>query len=183
LTQGAAVIGLVSAAALLLAAAGLAKMRRRAPARSALVAAGIPGAHRLSARAANRLTGTAELAIAAVALLAGGRIAGVVIAVAFAVLASLSARMVSIESGQDCGCFTRPVAVTHWHTAVNLCCLLAGLAAAVRPAASLVDEIGRRPVTGSALLLAAAVLAYSAYLVMTALPELLAATAELEPAG
>ena len=37
--------------------------------------------------------------------------------------------------------------------------------------------------TASALLLAAAVLAYLGYLLMTALPELLAAAADLEVAG
>ena len=176
-------IGLVSAAALLLAAAGLAKLRQRAPVRSALAAAGIPGAQRLGAKAATRLSGTVELAIAAVALLVGGRLGAVAIAVAFLVLAGLSARMVSIESGQDCGCFARPVPVSHWHTAVNLSCMLAGLVAAVLPpTGSLITEFGRRPATVSALLLAAAVLAYLAYLVMTALPELLTATAELEVA-
>ena len=178
-----ALIGLVSAAALLLAAAGLAKIRQRAPIRSALAAAGIPGAQRLGPKAANRISGTAELAIGMVALLVGGWVAAALIAAAYLVLAGLSARMVSIESGQDCGCFSKPVPVSHWHTGVNLSFALAGLIALVRPPGSLVSHLGQQPVTGSALLLAAAVLAYLGYLVMTALPELTAATAELEVAG
>jgi hypothetical protein len=176
-------IGLVSAAALLLGAAGLAKILQRAPARSALAAAGVPGAHRLSAKTANRASGLAELAIALVALLAGGRLAAALIAAAFLVLAGLSARMMRIESGQDCGCFAKPVAVSHWHTAVNLSCALAGLIAVVQPAGSLISHFGQQPVTAAALLLAAAVLAYLGYLVMTALPELNAAAATLEVAG
>jgi hypothetical protein len=176
-------IGLVSAAALLLAAAGLAKIRQRAPVRSALAAAGIPGAQRLGAKTANRLSGTAELAVGLLALSVGGRVAAALIALAYAVLAGLSARMMSISSGQDCGCFARPVAVSHWHTAVNLSCALAGLIALVQPAGSLIGQFGQRPVTASALLLGAVLLAYLGYLVMTALPELLAATAELEVAG
>ncbi|MEO6501982.1 MAG: MauE/DoxX family redox-associated membrane protein [Jatrophihabitantaceae bacterium] len=176
-------IGLVSAAALLLAAAGLAKLGQRAPVRSALAAAGIPGAHRLGAKAANRLSGAVELAVALLALLVGGRAGAALIAVAFGVLAGLSARMMSIESGQDCGCFAKPVAVSHWHTAVNLSCALAGLIALVQPAGSLISQFAERPGTAAALLLAAVVLAYLGYLVMTALPELTAATAELEAAG
>ncbi len=175
-------IGLVSAAALLLAAAGMAKIRQRAPVRSALAAAGVPGAHRLGAKAATRLSGVVELAVALVALLVGGRVGAALIAAAFAVLAGLSARMMSIESGQDCGCFAKPVAVSHWHTAVNLGCALAGLIAVFWPAGSLAGQFGQRPVTASALLVAAAVLAYLGYLVMTALPELIAATATLEAA-
>lgn len=179
---GAVLISLVSAAALLLAAAGLAKLRRPATTRSALAAAGVPGAQRLGARTANRLSGAVELAVAALALVAGGRVAATLIAVAFAVLAGLSARMMRIESGQDCGCFARPVAVTHWHTAVNLSCMLAGLAGILLPADPLIRGFGSSPVTTSALLLAAAVLAYLAYLTMTALPELISAAAELEVA-
>jgi Methylamine utilisation protein MauE len=175
-------ISLVSAAALLLAAAGLAKLRQPSPTRSALAAAGIPGAQRLGAKTANRLSGAGELAIAAVALLVGGRVAAASIALAYLVLAVLSARMMRIESGQDCGCFAKPVAVSHWHTAVNLSCMLAGLVALLAPANSLIDRLGHAPLTGSALLLAAAVLAYLAYLVMTALPELNAAAAALEAA-
>lgn len=175
-------ISLVSAAALLLAAAGLAKIRQPAPIRSALSAAGIPGADRLGAKAANRLSGAVELAVAALALLAGGRVAAASIALAYLVLAALSARMMSIESGQDCACFAKPVAVSHWHTAVNLSCMLAGVVALIAPAGTLISRFGQAPVTASALLLAAAVLAYLAYLVMTALPELLTAAAQLEVA-
>ena len=176
-------IGLVNAAALLLAVAGLAKLRQRAPVRSALVAAGIPGAHRLGVRTANRLSGAVELGIALLALLVGGRVAAASIALAFAVLAALSARMMGIESGQDCGCFARPVPVSHWHTVVNSGCALAGLIALAQPAGSLADEFGQRPVTATALLLAAATLAYLGYLAMTALPELIAASAAPEGAG
>ena len=175
-------ISLVSAAALLLAAAGLAKLRQPAPTRSALAAAGIPGAQRLGAKAANRLSGAVELAVAAVALLVGGRVAAAAIALAYLVLAALSARMMRIESGQDCGCFAKPVAVSHWHTAVNLSCMLAGLIALAVPSESLISRFGHAPGTSAALLLAAGVLGYLAFLVMTALPELITATAELEVA-
>jgi hypothetical protein len=173
-------IGLLSAAALLLAAAGLAKLRQRSPARSAFAAAAVPGARRLPAGLANRLSGTVELAVAAVVLGAGGRLAGVLIALCYGLLAALSARMVAIEFGQDCGCFNRPSPVTHWHTGVNLTGALIGVLAAVLPARSLLAELARQPVSGAALLLASVLLAYLGYLTMTALPALRAAAADLE---
>lgn len=176
-------IGLVSAAALLLAAAGLAKLGQRAPLRSALAAAGIPGAQRLSARTATRLSGAVELIVALVALLVGGRIAAALIALAYLVLAGLSARMMRIESGQDCGCFAKPVPVSHWHTVVNSGCALVGLIALIQPAGTLAGRFADQPSTGAALLLAAATLAYLGYLAMTALPELLAAAAAAEVTG
>lgn len=173
-------IGLVSAAALLLAAAGLAKLRQRAPLHSAFAAAKVPGLARVPAAAATRLAGAVELAIAALALALGGRLGALLIAVGFAALTGLTVRMVAIESGQDCGCFGRPSPVSHWHTGVNLAGLLIGLAALVLPADSLLSEIVRHPASGLPVALGAAVLAYLGYLTMTALPALRTAIAELE---
>lgn len=173
-------IGLLSAAALLLAAAGLAKLRQRAPVRSAFAAAAIPGARRLPAGLANRLSGMVELAIAATVLGVAGRLGGVLIALGYGLLAALSARMTAIEFGQDCGCFHRPSPVTHWHTGVNLAGALIGVLAVLLPARPLPAELSLHPVSGAALLLASAVLAYLGYLTMTALPALRAAATELE---
>jgi hypothetical protein len=174
-------IGLVSAAALLLAAAGLAKLRRRTPLRSAFAAAAVPGLARLPAGAATRLAGTVELVVGLVALAVGGRLGALLLAAGYAALTGLTVRMMAIEAGQDCGCFGRPGPVSHWHTGVNLAGLLIGLAGVALPAGSLPAEIGRQPVSGLALGLAAALLAYLGYLTMTALPALRSAMAELEP--
>jgi len=180
---GGILIGLVSAAALLLAAAGLAKLRRPAPPRSAFAAAAIPGARRLPPAVASRSAGAAELVVAAIALGIGGRLGALLIALGYALLAMLSARMVAVEAGQDCGCFSRPSPVTHWHTAVNSAGLLIGLFGLALPAGSLLAELGRRPLPGLALALAAGLLAYLGYLTMTALPALRAAVADLEALG
>jgi len=171
-------IGLVSAAAMLLAAAGLAKLRQRAPLRSSFAAAAVPGLRRLPPGPATRLAGLAELLIAACALSFGGRLGALLIALSYAALAGLAARMVAIEAGQDCGCFGRPSPVSHWHTGVNLAGLLIGLVALALPAGSLPVELGRHPVTGLALTLTAVLLAYLGYLCMTALPALRAAVLE-----
>ena len=163
---------------MLLAAAGLAKLRQRVPLRSAFAAAAVPGLRRLPAGPATRLSGAAELVIAAVSLVLGGRLGALLIAIGYAALAGLAARMVAIEAGQDCGCFGRPSPVSHWHTGVNLAGLLIGLVALALPAGPLPAEIARQPVSGLALTVAAALLAYLGYLSMTALPALRAAWLE-----
>ncbi len=173
-------IGLLSAAALLLAAAGLAKLRRPAPLRSAFAAAAIPGAERLPPVVASRSAGAAELVVAAIALCLGGRLGALLITLGYAMLAMLSARMVAVEAGQDCGCFSRPSPVTHWHTAVNCAGLLIGLFGLALPAGSPLAELLRQPLPGAPVMLAAGLLAYLGYLTMTALPALRAAVAELE---
>ena len=170
----------MSGAALLLAAAGLAKLRQRAPLRSTFAAAAIPGLNRLPAAPATRLAGLAELAVGLLALVLGGRLGALLVGLCYAVLAALAARMVAVEAGQDCGCFGRPSPVSHWHTGVNLAGLLIGLAGLLFPARSLLAEIGRHPVTGLALALSSVLLAYLGYLTMTALPALRTAAAELE---
>lgn len=176
------VIGLELAAALLLGAAGLSKLRRPGPARSALTAARLPGATRIPARWVNRGAGLAELALALAAFLLGGRLAGVLLALAFGSLAAVSARMVRVDRGQDCGCFAKPTPISHWHTVVNAAMALVGLVTAVHPARALPTSFAAAPATGSALVLGAALLAYLAYLSMTALPELLTTAADLEAA-
>jgi hypothetical protein len=173
-------IGLVGAAALLLAAAGLAKLRQRLPLRSAFAAAAVPGLRRLPVALATRLAGLLELTIAVLVLGLGGRLGALLIALGYAALAGLAARMVAIEAGQDCGCFGRPSPVSHWHTGVNLAGLLVGLAGLLLPSGSLLAEIGRHPVTGLPVAVGAVLLAYLGYLTMTALPALRSAAAELE---
>lgn len=179
-------IGLLSAAALLLIAAGLAKLLRPGT-ESALVTGRIPLADRLSGPALTRATGLVELLVAVLAIAIGGRAEAALIAVSYAALAGMSIRLLSIPRstvgrGPDCGCFGRPSVLTHWHTATNLGYLAIGLVAMLRPPASLATELAQHPVTGMALLLAAALLSYLSYLLMTALPELLRSAVPLEVA-
>lgn len=175
-------IGLQVAAALLLAAAGWIKLRRPSATRSALTAARLPGARILRPRLVNRGFGLIELAVAVVALLVGGRPAAGLLAASFGLLALVSARMVRLDRGQDCGCFARPTPISHWHTAVNLGLALVGAVGLIRPTESWFTQLGVTPTSHAALLLGAIVLAYLGYLVMTALPDLLTTVADLEAA-
>ncbi|HEX2902232.1 MAG TPA: MauE/DoxX family redox-associated membrane protein [Jatrophihabitans sp.] len=175
-------IGLELAAALLLAAAGLSKLRRPSPTRSALTAAGLPGARIVRPALVNRGSGALELGLAAAILLVGGRAAGLLVLLSYGALALVSARMVMLERGQDCGCFAKPTPISHWHTAVNAGFALVGLAVLVQPPAA--PMAGGLPAgsAGVAVLLAAVLLTSLAYLVMTALPDLLSTAAQLEAA-
>jgi len=78
-----------------LAVAGIAKLVRPVPARRALRALGLPGDPRALA--------VAELAVAALALGAPGRVAGPVVAALFAAFAVAGARLTG--AGAACGCF------------------------------------------------------------------------------
>jgi hypothetical protein len=174
------VLGLLSAAAALLASAGAFKLLRGGTVRSALNAARLPGADRLSERFAGRLAGLAELLVAFAAVVLGGRLAAGLLATAFAVLALVSIRMMAVAAGQDCGCFAGPSGITHWHTGVNVAYAVACLLGVLAPSPSLLRELTDHPWTGSALTLSALLLAFLSYLLMTALPELLSAASRVE---
>ncbi len=130
-------IGLVSAAALLLVAAGVGKLRPAVGPSSPFAAARIPLLRRLPPALAARGSALVEALLGACAFALGGRLGAGLVLAGFAVLAGLSARMMALESGQDCACFARPSPITHWHTAVNLACAAAGAAGLLLPAPSL----------------------------------------------
>ncbi|MGI8665294.1 MAG: MauE/DoxX family redox-associated membrane protein [Jatrophihabitans sp.] len=173
-------IGLLTAAALLLLAAGLMKIGRPNGAEPALASARLPGADRLSAPMLMRATGLVETLVAATAIGLGGRLGAGLLVVAFVALSAMSIRLISLDGAADCGCFGRPGVLTRWHVAVNLGYAGAALIALGRPSGTIAGELTRHPFTGSALLLGALVLAYLSYLMMTALPELLRLAVPLE---
>jgi hypothetical protein len=174
------VIGLLSAAALLLGAAGLAKVLTPAPAAAALAATRLPGAGLLGRELVVRLTGLAEVVIGVSVVVAGGRIAAALLAATFLLLAIVSWRMVSVAPGQDCGCFGRSGStVSHWHTGVNLSFALVGLLAVLAPTVSLWTELSRQPWLGIPLAAGVVLLAWLSLLLMTVLPNLLQARARV----
>jgi hypothetical protein len=124
--MGVAVLGL----AVLLALAGLAKLRRPAPATEALRAAGLPAPGALVS-----LLSAAELAVAAAGLTLGGPAAPAVLAAAFACLAAGAALGGAAAGGVACGCFGDDdgPALGHRHVVANLGA--AGLCLAAIPVA------------------------------------------------
>jgi hypothetical protein len=170
---GVTVIGLMGAAALLLGAAGLAKAIGRVPDRPALVAARIPVLDRWTGPAGARVTGLGELLVAVLALAIGGRLGAALLMLAYLSLAAVSWRMMSVAAGQDCGCFGRPTPISHAHTAVNSLFALACAVGLAIPPGNLASELRTQPWAGLPLILAAVLLAYLGYVVMTIFPELL----------
>ncbi len=165
-------VGPVAALAVVLALAGLAKLRRPAPTAASLAVLHVPGAA-LTAR----VIGLGEVAIAVTALTVGGRWPAALLAAAFAALAAVAARLVAEGDGRDCGCFG-PVRspATHWHTAVDAAAALAAVAAAIVGVPSLREVATGDALRAVPLLTLVGVLAALLVLCLTALPDLLRLT-------
>lgn len=165
--------GVYAAACLLLAAAGVAKVRQ--PAATVRALAGVLGWPAVPRRGV-QAGGGAEVALAAVALLTGRP--GPAVAVGLCYLGFAAFVVVSVARGGEgagCGCFgdaAADVALGPLHAAVNLA--MAGAAGAVAVAGGL----GATGPERAALSVAAASLAWATYLVLVPLPRLLAVVRE-----
>ncbi len=167
-----ALAGPYLASAALLVAAGGSKLADPLSLVRALRSARLPGsAHVVRLLAA----GEVLLGLAAIAL--GTRAAAVLVAASYAAFTGfvvLARRRGGVLA--SCGCFGRsdtPPTVTH--IAVTTALSAGAAAVAVRPLGPLPDLLGGSPAAGAALLLAAAAVAVTAYLVLALLPALQAA--------
>jgi hypothetical protein len=177
--RGWLVIGILSAQALFLAVAGLAKLRQPAGTSIALRGARLPAA--LASRTAVRLFALLEVAAGGAVLTVGGRAAAAVFSATFAALAVVSARMVRTSAGRDCGCVgTASAPISHWHTGVNVACALTGALAVAAAPPGLAAELTRQPLAGIPLSGGVVLLAWLCFLTVTALPALLDVRARLE---
>lgn len=159
------------AAALLLVAAGLAKVRRPADTSIALRRAGLP-----LPEWAVRAGAGAEVAAGCWALTSGRAAAGLVALsyLGFAGFVSLALRRGSPVS--SCGCFGKPDSPpTVSHVVLNLAAAATAAWAAFHAHAGAVTLLGHRPLVGVPLVLLTGAVAYLAYLVMGVLPKTLAA--------
>ncbi|HUP18274.1 MAG TPA: MauE/DoxX family redox-associated membrane protein [Acidimicrobiia bacterium] len=156
-------------AALLLVSGG-AKLADPAPTSGALRVAGL-----VSGSGVVYTLAVAEIATGAFSLLAGGALAGWVMAVLYGgfgwFVAFALRRHIPISS---CGCFGKvdtPPSIVHLF--LNAAGLAAGVWAALTQSPSLVSVLGEQPVAGLAYLAFLAAGTYAAYLLLTALPVLL----------
>ncbi len=164
-------VGLLGALALVLAASGVLKLRSPDPTVRAVLATKLPGAWRLAGRPFVRLVAAGEVLVAAVVLFAGGAGAAALLTLAYLSLALVAWRLVRRAPGQDCGCFGKASEpVSWWHVAINLAGAVAGAIAVVRPAPSLIHQLGSAGALTVPLTVAIVMAAYLIYLVMTALP-------------
>lgn len=175
---GEVLAALAAAAAVLLFASGVAKvLAPHATARmlAALAVTTLPRAPRRPAvlRPVARVAGLAEIAVAVAVLGAGGRVAAALLAIAFAVFAVVAARLASGPVPVSCGCFgSADTPVTRAHVLLNLSATGVAVGSVVvgLPAGGgLFDDSVLVAVAGSLLV---GLLAWVAYLSITALPAL-----------
>ena len=163
------------AAALLLGAAGVGKLRSPVPAVATLRRAVPRRMRAVAAPGTVRFAGAAELAVAAGVALDGGRAALLLLAAAYVVFLAVSARLARAGSSTSCGCFgasDSPIGTAH----LVLNAVAAGVAVGgiVRPAGPW-GGLARGDALPAAVGLAqAGLLAALAYLSITALPALAA---------
>lgn len=181
---------LAAAAAVLLIASGVAKLRTPGPTATMLTSlrsAVYPPARRRASRAALRVAarfvGVGEIAVGTAFVAGGGRLAAVLLAgcyAAFAVVALVLSRSVAAGRPTACGCFggtDAPVGAAH--VLLDLIAFGAAAGVAVRP----VGALGGFADTGTAVAVVgcaqAVLLAWLGYLAITALPALEAARREV----
>jgi hypothetical protein len=167
-----ALAGPLFAAALLIAVAGVAKLARPASARVALRTVGLP-----SQAIVVRLLGAGEIAVAAFALVAGGRAGAGVTLLAYLGFAAFAARLAGASRrAVPCGCFGSGSApVGPLHVVVNLALAAVALVAIVRPTDGVVDVLRDQPWAGVPFIGFTVLLTWLLLVVLTALPELQAA--------
>ena len=142
------------AAALLLVASGLAKLREPRPAVAALHALGIPAAALVVP-----VAGLVELAVGA-ASLATPRAAALV-GVLYVVFACLVAAQLARGSTASCGCLgSADTPPSPLHLVLDLALAAVAFAAAAAPPASVISLLGAHPAAGTVVALAAAAAAF-----------------------
>lgn len=165
--------GPLFAAALLLVASGAVKVARPDATRIALRTGGLP-----SSRLVARALGLGEIAVAAYALVAGGRLAAGAMLAAYAGFAAYAERLRRVGRGSvGCGCFGSSSApVGRLHVAIDLAVAAAALGAIVVPVAPATLVLAETPWAGTVFAGFTVLLAWLLLVGLTALPEALAAT-------
>lgn len=169
--------GPLFALALLVGAAGVAKVSRPDAAVRALRTAGLP-----SSELAVRGLGAAEIVLAAATLVYGGPLLALAVAGAYAGFAAFSWRLLSRSAATaSCGCFgvDTSAPVTSWHVGVNVASALVALGAVVWPSDGLPDVVADQPLWGLPFLALVVVATWLLYATYTLLPDLLDAAADV----
>jgi hypothetical protein len=161
----------IAMTAIVLAVAGIAKLRSPAGAVRALAAAGlsVPGPGVPIAASLVRIAASLELAVAALVLLVPGRASCALLAATYALLALVAGALA--RRGAACGCFgagDAPATAAH----VGLSAVLAVIAGAgvAWPAHGIAWLLGATPGVAGALVLGIAGAAYATVLAYTELP-------------
>jgi hypothetical protein len=170
------------AAALLLCAAGLAKLRTPEPA-AAMLRRALPSAQRgLATSATIRLAAAAEVAVACVVVVDGGRLTHALLAGCYLTFAVVALRLALLPQRASCGCFgATDSPVGSAHVVLDVAATAIGAADALNPPGRLGGLIHSGPTIAVVGVAQAAVLAYVGFLAMTALPALAAERRRVAP--
>lgn len=164
--------GIVFAAALLVAVAGIAKVARPAATQVALRTAGLP-----STRPLARALGAVEVVLAAVALAVAGPVGAALVAAAYLGFAGFAALLLRRSRGQaSCGCFGGDDApVTSLHVWLNVGLAAAALVSLADPAPPIWEAAADTPWAGVPFVLLVLALAWLLFVAFTVLPAVQAA--------
>jgi hypothetical protein len=174
---------LLAAAALLLLAAGLAKLRTPGPAAHMIVTVWPRMLPVARARVVARAVGVVEAAAAVATLATGARPAVILLALCYLAVTAVAVRLASGAERASCGCFgAADGAVGVPHLIVDGAALAISAWAAVRPPGGLAALFDDGALTGVTVTAQVVVLTGLAYLSLTALPALVAARRTVEGA-
>lgn len=168
------------AAALLLAGAGVAKLFAPDQAAAMLRKASWTGLRAGTSRVVVRTAGVVEIGVGAAVTATGGRIAAVLLGCCYLAFLIVAGRLLRGGQRTSCGCFgatDSPVGVGH--LLVNVVAVGIAIAAAIRPPGAIGGLFDDHLPTGVIGLGQAVLLAYLAFLSITALPALVAARRQL----
>jgi hypothetical protein len=153
--------------ALLIAAAGLAKLRSPAPAGAALFALGLPSGPGLV-----RAIGAAELVLGLAALLVPGTLTAALLAAAYAGFAVVVAALARSAPGIPCGCFgAGSFTATRAHVAVDAGAAAIAAGFALDPAGGPLDWVSD-PLAGVSAIAAVVCSAWLCWALFTAPPSI-----------
>ena len=168
------------AAALLLAGAGMAKLVAPDPAAAMLRKAWWTRLRSGASLALIRVGGVIEVGVGAAVLATGGRVAAALLGCCYLAFLIVAARLLRRGQRTSCGCFgatDSPVGIGH--LVVNLVAVGVAITAVVRPPGPVGGLFDHHALTGVVGLGQAVLLAYLAFLSITALPALVAARRRL----
>jgi len=168
------------AAALLLLGAGGAKLRNPTPAVAMVRRVWRSAPTDRTGRLLLRVVAVAEVAVGVFALAAGSRLAAALLAACYLGFLAVAGRLLITGDRGSCGCFgAAPSPVGAGHLAVNTAAVGVAIAALVHPPGPVTGLFDAGALAGLVAVGQAVLLAYLAFLSITALPGLLAARRQL----
>lgn len=179
---GTAFGGVSFALAILVGAAGIAKIVSPRAAGDAIALLPVPGRSLLGRAGPVRAIGIGEVLVAGWMIVVGDLAAAIAMACCYLAFTLVTMLLLQRAPGSaDCGCFGRARSpLSRIHLAANIGFLVAAGVTVALPPGPLMTAIGTQPAAGAPLLALVALLAVIGYLLVTALPALALARRRLE---